>query len=489
MAWKERRWRSHLVAPFVWSGLCLTLLLGGHGPSILTFAGHRFSFWWTPAERATFALYAVSERRGEEAVDQDLVREAEQALQMVREQLVPTGFFGLSSFLPMDREKLVDSLVIAACAGARGLVLLEDMLVSSLPSLDSEKFAALATSIAKAQINYKVVWLMLQEAFTESCASGKYFSTHQLTEIAWAFALTGEGTSAMWSALQRGMASAGQLSDQERRVFGWACATAGQQGNAELQQLLGDEASGQADPSMSQRICTSLQRLADEGTVTSYTSEELPLRNLRPAEAYSSDQILVLAVPNVISDFDAEVLIGFADSGGLWRGSEKLEMEGSIGRRTSASAQLSHVRYLFAGPVMKIRSWVSSTLGVPDSHIEALQMVRYFKGQQYTRHVDWCPAGDPELWVSGQRVATVLLYLSTVPEDCGGETVFERLGVSVKPELGKAVIWSNVDRTGKPDPLTMHEAMPIECDEVVKYTMNVWVREQPQPDRSWLGWR
>merc|ERR1712060_118337 len=109
----------------------------------------------------------------------------------------------------------------------------------------------------------------------------------------------------------------------------------------------------------------------------------------------------MLVVPGVLGPHDAAALIRMADEGGLWRESQKMEVAGSSGRRTSASAQLDSLRVIFSPAVMRVRTWVASALGVPDSHVESLQVVRYYKGQQYTRHVDWSPQGDPELWTCG----------------------------------------------------------------------------------------
>eukprot|EP00435_Cladocopium_sp_Y103_P033691 s1159_g8.t1 len=102
-------------------------------------------------------------------------------------------------------------------------------------------------------------------------------------------------------------------------------------------------------------------------------------------------------------------------------------------------------------------------------------------------HMDWNDERDPDLWVFGQRMATMLVYLSTMPEGSGGETSFGRLGVSVQPQKGTALVWPNVDETGKPERRTIHSARHVQGDKV-KYAMNIWVHGQKQPDNSWIKW-
>ncbi|CAK9008853.1 2-oxoglutarate-4-dioxygenase subunit alpha-1) [Durusdinium trenchii] len=123
-------------------------------------------------------------------------------------------------------------------------------------------------------------------------------------------------------------------------------------------------------------------------------------------------------------------------------------------------------------PVKAIRSWASQVLKVPEDTVEALQLVRYQKGEQYSTHVDWGRKQDASLWLGGQRTATALIYLNTLPKDCGGETSFERLGIQVSPQAGAALVWPNVDSSGRPQDLVEHRAMPVLC-ETQKYAVNV----------------
>lgn len=58
----------------------------------------------------------------------------------------------------------------------------------------------------------------------------------------------------------------------------------------------------------------------------------------------------------------------------------------------------------------------------------------------------------------------------------GGETNFPRLGLSVKPRLGRAVLWPSVfdHDTLRNDIRSDHQALPV--IKGVKYGANAWVR-------------
>ena len=84
------------------------------------------------------------------------------------------------------------------------------------------------------------------------------------------------------------------------------------------------------------------------------------------------------------------------------------------------------------------------------------QVVRYEMGQQFSYHYDAIPKSLMDS--SGQRVATLLVYLNDVPT--GGATAFKDLGpLLVKPVKGKALLFfpSQGEKAGgRSDERTMH---------------------------------
>lgn len=121
---------------------------------------------------------------------------------------------------------------------------------------------------------------------------------------------------------------------------------------------------------------------------------------------------------------------------------------------------------------------------IPVSHQEQTAVLHYRPGQSYEDHFDFI---DPdvagfrtELETRGQRVATVLVYLST--ECDGGETDFPQLGWNYKGDPGDALIFRNVTESGEPDRRMLHAGRPPRRGE--KWLLSKWVRSQPQSARD-----
>lgn len=132
--------------------------------------------------------------------------------------------------------------------------------------------------------------------------------------------------------------------------------------------------------------------------------------------------------------------------------------------------------------IQQIEQRIADVTRLPIENGEGLQIVHYNQGGYYKPHWDYF---DPEYSGNksvlynrgGQRIATVLMYLTDVEE--GGETLFPRVGINVKPEQGKALIWFNVDLssgTSVIDESTFHEAKPVVKGD--KWIMTRWIRER-----------
>ncbi|CAE8648589.1 unnamed protein product [Polarella glacialis] len=138
--------------------------------------------------------------------------------------------------------------------------------------------------------------------------------------------------------------------------------------------------------------------------------------------------------------------------------------------------------------VLDIRRRAALLAGQPIGHCESLNLVRYEEGEQHKPHYDYVQevdvrfaVGRPEpsldsMLLGGQRFCTVLLYLSSAAEDQGGETAFGELGLKVRPEIGAALIWPNVQKDGQPEPRTVHGSLPLRYGE--KLVVNAWLRSE-----------
>ena len=139
-------------------------------------------------------------------------------------------------------------------------------------------------------------------------------------------------------------------------------------------------------------------------------------------------------------------------------------------------------------PLRLIADKVSSISGLPPTHMENLQVVRYLPGQEFKLHTDHQDSFN-ELDCRG-RLATCLLYLSE-PES-GGETWFPGLGEDDKeetepkiaPTQGSAVFfWNTVEKPGSPgydphmylnaDLKLRHAGLPVLEGE--KWICNRWI--------------
>jgi len=125
----------------------------------------------------------------------------------------------------------------------------------------------------------------------------------------------------------------------------------------------------------------------------------------------------------------------------------------------------------------KVKMMIADTIGIRPTQCEQPEMVRYQPGQQYKDHFDWLHGeGVTEgLAKSGQRVWTFLIYLVEVPD--GGETRFssaEPEPFTVKPKLGRMVVWRNMLMDGRVDPRTLHAGLPPIVG--TKYVLNTWTR-------------
>ena len=164
--------------------------------------------------------------------------------------------------------------------------------------------------------------------------------------------------------------------------------------------------------------------------------------------------------------------------------------------------------------VARIEERIAAFAMVPEDHGEGIQILRYEKDQKYDPHFDYFQ-DDENVKHGGQRVATVLMYLSNVER--GGETVFphgERLAkeyeavfvdenreasgaaggddetrkkrfpsacaagkLHVAPKKGSALLFWSVDPTGHDDPKSLHGGCAVERGE--KWTATKWLRHGP----------
>ena len=147
--------------------------------------------------------------------------------------------------------------------------------------------------------------------------------------------------------------------------------------------------------------------------------------------------------------------------------------------------------------VTRIEERISAFAMIPADHGEGMQILRYRRGQLYEPHYDYFTDKKNLRWY-GQRVATVLMYLSDV--EAGGETVFPKHGawiepdemdvrgrsnsqsasqcargkLHVRPRRGDALLFHNVHLNGHEDPTSLHGGCAVLGG--TKWTATKWMR-------------
>lgn len=129
--------------------------------------------------------------------------------------------------------------------------------------------------------------------------------------------------------------------------------------------------------------------------------------------------------------------------------------------------------------VRRVEERIDDLLGVDGAYGEISQGQRYRIGEQFKPHIDWfqekCDYWPYASKDGGQRTYTTMVFLNSV--EGGGETEFQRLGISIKPEAGMLLVWNNADVDGVPNGYTAHAGNPIVCG--VKYILTRWYRCHP----------
>jgi len=107
---------------------------------------------------------------------------------------------------------------------------------------------------------------------------------------------------------------------------------------------------------------------------------------------------------------------------------------------------------------------------------EELQVVKYKEGGFYKPHYDACNKETDDCKRLnkglGPRFITFIMYLNDGFE--GGETFFPNIHSSIKPEMGKAAIFYNVDDDGEILPKSLHGGLGVIGGE--KWIANKWIR-------------
>lgn len=127
----------------------------------------------------------------------------------------------------------------------------------------------------------------------------------------------------------------------------------------------------------------------------------------------------------------------------------------------------------------KLDRRIAALMNCPLENGEGLQVLRYGPGGHTAPHFDFLipsnPTNDASIRRSGQRVSTLMVYLSNVTR--GGETIFPEVGLSVSPRKGNAVYFEYANSRQQLDARSLHAGAPVIEGE--KWAMTKWMRSRP----------
>lgn len=179
----------------------------------------------------------------------------------------------------------------------------------------------------------------------------------------------------------------------------------------------------------------------------------------------------VLAIENFFSQGDCDEMRIATKSA---QEVDSATFSGAMSTRTSTSwfCRFQDVPVLLAK--------ANKVLNIPLENMEEPQVVRYQKGQEFSWHYDEVPF--TQLSNGGQRLATILVYLSDVDTDCGGGTAFRDLltiddkPLVMQPKKGTALLFFPAFRDGTPDDRTLHRSEAMTC-ALEKWIAQMWVHK------------
>lgn len=189
----------------------------------------------------------------------------------------------------------------------------------------------------------------------------------------------------------------------------------------------------------------------------------------------------VYTVSNFISPMECKAVIARAKGSNMDRAKVVGPKEGVVSDvRTNDVCWIDHNHDI---AFSRIARRIAGLVGLPLSHAEMFQVIRYGPGAEYKPHYD---AFDPttetgrRTWSKGgQRLITALGYLNAVEE--GGATWFSKLDMSVAPEIGKLLVFHNTEAGSiRRHPLSRHAGTPVIKGE--KWAFNLWFRARSRDE-------
>jgi hypothetical protein len=193
---------------------------------------------------------------------------------------------------------------------------------------------------------------------------------------------------------------------------------------------------------------------------------------LEPEVVCDAPRIVVL--PNLLPDWACDYVMAL--SGPVLTRGKVLDETGGESVRAERTNTVMNFGLVDSDALLElINTRLAGAAGMPPEHAEGLGVLHYAPGEEYAPHVDYIPdtpANAAQLAQRGQRVRTLLVYLSEDFE--GGATEFLRLDKACKPPRGAGLIFDNVTPAGEVDPMSLHRGAPPTAGQ--KWVISKWFR-------------
>lgn len=183
-----------------------------------------------------------------------------------------------------------------------------------------------------------------------------------------------------------------------------------------------------------------------------------------------TSNIKLKTIEGFISHHDCDAIIALAKMKGM--GPSQVDGGSLRGERIDREIRNSEQCWLHNGesPIVRTISFKANRYVDIPTVQEALQVLCYQEGGQYEPHYDEQFALFTKPY---NRYATLLIYLNDDME--GGETVFPRLDMEVRPKKGDAIYFTNINISNRKRLFySLHGGKKVTKGE--KWVANKWIR-------------
>ena len=186
----------------------------------------------------------------------------------------------------------------------------------------------------------------------------------------------------------------------------------------------------------------------------------------------------VWTAENFVSPLLCTWLLGRAE--GKYKASEMRDTATGSSRVLESRTCSDFVFDIVAGGVVMLllRIKISGVTEIPVPHMEPPQIFHYALGQEIKAHYDFLRDGEQTYGrdggYAGDRLATFLMYLNDGYG--GGELIFPKANYRYKGKSGDGIFFGS-QRGGKPDPMSLHAALPVTQGE--KFILSQWIHDRP----------